>query len=31
MSSEDYSIADQNAIYFMTLTNTDWVDYRILQ
>ena len=26
MSSEDYSIADQNAVCFLTFTITDWVD-----
>ena len=26
MSSEDYTIADQNAVYFLTFTITDWVD-----
>ncbi len=26
MSSENYSIEDQNAIYFLTFTITDWVD-----
>jgi len=26
MSSEDYSIVDQNAVYFLTFTITDWVD-----
>jgi len=26
MSSENYTIADQNAVYFLTLTITDWVD-----
>jgi len=26
MSSEDYFITDQNAVYFLTFTITDWVD-----
>ncbi len=26
MSSEDYAIADQNAVYFLTFTIVDWVD-----
>jgi len=26
MSSENYSIADQNEVYFLTFTITDWVD-----
>ena len=26
MSSENYRIADQNALYFLTFTVTDWVD-----
>jgi len=26
MSSEDYTIADQNAVYFLTFTITDWMD-----
>ena len=26
MSSEDYSIGDQNAVYFLTFTIIDWVD-----
>src|SRR5665647_2407096 len=26
MSSENYSIEDQNAVYFLTFTITDWVD-----
>jgi putative transposase len=36
MSSENYTIEDQNAIYFLTFTITDWVDvftrscYRII-
>ena len=26
MSSENYTIADQNAVYFLTFTVTDWID-----
>jgi hypothetical protein len=26
MSSENYSIEDQNAVYFLTFTISDWVD-----
>jgi len=26
MSTEDFTIADQNAVYFLTFTINDWVD-----
>ncbi len=26
MSSDNYFIADQNALYFLTFTVTDWID-----
>jgi putative transposase len=26
MSSENYTVKDQNAVYFLTFTITDWVD-----
>jgi hypothetical protein len=29
MSADNYFITDQNAVYFLTFTVTDWIDTRL--